>query len=206
MKKKTLLGILGVAGITAAVVKKRLSEAQKEELALKMDEAVLNGREKALNYYRHAEDLLDESSIGDLKTKIKNAAYQDALAQVQAAKANLKEKMATLKEVEAKAAEEAYQDDIVIDGTIFDEFYHDHPEEYTNPTEVFYPKDEAKKAPKAPAESAVKPAKPAPVKEAKPAPVPVKEAKKEEKPAVKPKVKAVKPTQSSAKKAEESAK
>ena len=90
MSKKLLvgLGMLAAGASAALVASKKLTADQKDKLAMKVDETVLNGREKALKYNQYLQQFLEENGVDDLKEKVvsradefKNEqAVQDALA------------------------------------------------------------------------------------------------------------------------------
>ena len=156
MGKKLLFSLGAVvagAGVAYAASKKLTSE-QKDKLAMKVDEAVLNGREKALKYNDYLQQFLEENGIDDLKDKImtradelKNEhAVQDALDSLNQATNDLKERLETTKDkfddlVDEETPED-WNDDIVIDGrSAFGEAKDQKEQTYEKPTETFYPRN-----------------------------------------------------------------
>lgn len=72
MSKKLLvgLGMLAAGASAALVASKKLTADQKDKLAMKVDETVLNGREKALKYNQYLQQFLEENGVDDLKEKL----------------------------------------------------------------------------------------------------------------------------------------
>lgn len=151
MGKKLLFGLgalVAGAGVAAAVTKK-LTNEQKDKLAMKLDEAVLNGREKALKYNQYMQDYLEDKGIDSLKDKVvsradelkNDQAVKEAFSSLKQATADLKERLeATKGKFEDLAQEDSaddWNDDIVIDGRSAFGEAKDQP--YERPTETFYP-------------------------------------------------------------------
>lgn len=146
MNKKVLLGLgIGLAGATALITKKLVTAEQKEKMSEKIDESLLNGREKALEYYEYVEDYLDDKDLpdfSDLKDKVKsntakiaeNEKIVDAISNLKQATDDLRDKLSDMA-LEKELAEDQYEDAIVIDSAIFDELTE-------KPVEVFYPKSQ----------------------------------------------------------------
>ena len=154
MGKKLLFGLGAlVAGASAAyVASKKLTNEQKDKLAMKVDETVLNGREKALQYNKYLQDFLEEKNVDGLKEKvldradeIKNEkAVQDALSSLKKATADIKDRLENTKDKFEDLADEStpedWNDDIVIDGrSAFGEAKDNEGNTYERPTETFYP-------------------------------------------------------------------
>ena len=154
MSKKLLvgLGMLAAGASAALVASKKLTADQKDKLAMKVDETVLNGREKALKYNQYLQQFLEENGVDDLKEKVvsradefKNEqAVQDALASLKQATSDLKERLENTKDKFDDLAEDEaskdWNDDIVIDGrSAFGEAKAKKDQPYEKPTETFYP-------------------------------------------------------------------
>lgn len=143
MKKSFLIG-LGAAAAGAFVISKKLTESQKDKIAMKVDEFMLNMRDTAVKYDKYAHDYLDENrdTINEFKKGVADKFNQvtesvnvsDAVSSLKKATSDLKDHMSE----EQKAAEDndediVMQDDIYIDGTKLNDFKEELP------TEVFYP-------------------------------------------------------------------
>lgn len=146
MKKTFLLGLGAVAG-ASFLLSKKVTEEQREKIALKLDEALLDGREKALKYDRYLRDFLQANSLdfAPLKDKVlaktdalkENEKMTDAITSLKQATTELREHLRVAKEELA----EDMQDDIIIDGrSAFGEAKDVADFESEHPTEVFYPK------------------------------------------------------------------
>lgn len=64
-----LLGLGAVAG-ACFMVSKKLTEEQREKIAMKVDEIILDGRDKALKYDCYAREFIKENDFGGLKDRI----------------------------------------------------------------------------------------------------------------------------------------
>ncbi|MCP0886280.1 hypothetical protein LB941_02875 [Ligilactobacillus sp. WILCCON 0076] len=158
MKKTFLLGLGLVAGATFYVSKK-LTEEQRDKIALKLDEAILDGREATLKYDRYLHEFMhaNQLELSPLKDKFlekkdaitENEAVNDAMTSLKQAtselRARLKEASKELSEGTLDENNENLQDDIVIDGrSAFGEAKDVADFESEHPTETFYPKDTEK--------------------------------------------------------------
>lgn len=153
MKKSFLLGLGAVAGATF-LLSKKLTEERKEQIALKLDEVLLDSREKALKYDRYLRDFLQANSpdFAPLKEKVlstkedlaENEKMTDAITSLKQATTELRERLKAAKdELADETLDENLQDDIIIDGrSAFGEAKDVADFESEHPTEVFYPKDD----------------------------------------------------------------
>lgn len=151
MKKTFLLGLGAVAG-ASFLLSKKVTEEQREKIALKLDEVLLDGREKALKYDRYLRDFLQANSLdfAPLKDKVlaktdalkENEKMTDAITSLKQATTELRERLRVAKEELAdEDLAEDMQDDIIIDGrSAFGEAKDVADFESEHPTEVFYPK------------------------------------------------------------------
>lgn len=160
--KKTFLVGLGLAATTAFVVSKKLTEEQKDRMAMKVDELLLDSRDTLLKYERYTREFLNdvsnnvdvEEEMGNLKAKINGTAEQlregqlvnEALDSLKKATNDLKDYLVQTKEEIATAKDtleaQSLQDDIVIDGkSAFGEAKATAEFESDHPTETFYPKN-----------------------------------------------------------------
>ena len=151
MGKKTLLAGLGLVAGTAFVAAKTLTEERREKLAIKVDEMMLDGREKALKYDRYFRDFLAENQEGlqPMKDRLvktaddlrENEAVVEALNSLKQATSDLKEKLTqanVTKEEDQEVSEP--ETDIIIDNTsAFGKAKESSDFEFEHPTEVFYP-------------------------------------------------------------------
>ena len=99
MGKKMLLGLGAVAG-ACFMVSKKLTEEQREKIAMKVDEIILDGRDKALKYDCYAREFIKENDFGGLKDRIiektkkyasDNKSVDDALESLKRATKDLKD-------------------------------------------------------------------------------------------------------------------
>ena len=153
MKKSFLLGLGAVAGATF-LLSKKLTEERKEQIALKLDEVLLDSREKALKYDRYLRDFLQANSpdFAPLKEKVlstkedlaENEKMTDAITSLKQATTELRERLKAAKdELADETLDENLQDDIIIDGRSACGGAKDGADlESEHPTEVFYPKDD----------------------------------------------------------------
>ena len=160
--KKTFLFGLGVAGVAAFVTSMKLTEEQKDKIAMKVDEMLLNGRDTVLKYDRYArnffnevtEDLDIDVKVGVIKDKVnkktddlkEGQVVNEALNSLKKATTDLKEYLTQAKDEIQSVVEEnqlqQLQDDIVIDGrSAFGEAKATAEFESDHPTETFYPKN-----------------------------------------------------------------
>ncbi|WP_178198321.1 hypothetical protein [Ligilactobacillus sp. Marseille-Q7487] len=161
MKKTFLLG-LGAASAVAFIASMKLTEEQKDKIAMKVDEMLLDGRDTILKYDRYARNFFNEMTagvdveeeMGNLKTKLSDKADElregqvvsEALTSLKKATADLKDYITQTKEdidaVKDSAEIAQMQDDIVIDGrSAFGEAKATAEFESDHPTETFYPKN-----------------------------------------------------------------
>ena len=133
MKKSFLLG-LGAAAASAFVISKKLTESQKDRIAMKIDETLLNLRDTAVKYDKYAHDYLDENrdtinnfkqSISDRFNHLKDeSVVSDAFSSLKQATSDLKTYIQDSKEDIEQPFEnhdEVMQDDIFIDDPNFGE-------------------------------------------------------------------------------------
>ncbi|ETA74017.1 hypothetical protein [Ligilactobacillus equi] len=155
MGKKTLLAGLGLVAGTAFAISKTLTEERREKIAIKVDQMILDGREKALKYDRYLHDFLRENQEGfqPMKERVfqtadslkNNDVVNEALDSLKQATSDLKERLASSREKieneEFLAEDEAEADtDIVIDNrSAFSEAKESADFEFEHPTETFYP-------------------------------------------------------------------
>ena len=163
MGKKMLLGLGAVAG-ACFMVSKKLTEGQREKIAMKVDEIILDGRDKALKYDHYARKFIKENDFGGLKDRIveKTRKYasdsksvDDALESLKQATRDLKDhleetgrNLKNLADVEAEDAESRYDepeddwnDDIIINGNTDSAFGEAKKAGDENATITFYPHD-----------------------------------------------------------------
>ena len=143
--KKCFLLDLGAAAAGAFVVSKKLTESQKDKIAMKVDEFMLNLRDTVIKYDKYAHDYLDENrdtinhfkqNVADKFNHVANdSAVSEAFSSLKKATSDLKDYMTENQtEPEADTQDSVMQDDIIIDGTEFEEAV-----ENELPTQVFYP-------------------------------------------------------------------
>ena len=139
MKKGFLIG-LGVAASAAFILSKKLTESQKDKIAMKVDEFLLNIRDTAVKYDKYAREYLDENrdtinnikeNVADKFNKVKDEAdVNEAFSSLKKATSDLKDYITNNDDEKVEPADNGgMQDDIFIDDT-------DHEE---LPTETFYP-------------------------------------------------------------------
>lgn len=155
MGKKTLLAGLGLVAGAAFAISKTLTEERREKIAIKVDQMILDGREKALKYDRYLHDFLQENQEGfqPMKERVfqtadslkNNDVVNEALDSLKQATSDLKERLASsvekIENEEILAEDEAEADtDIVIDNrSAFSEAKESADFEFEHPTETFYP-------------------------------------------------------------------
>lgn len=156
MSKKFLLGLGAVAG-ACFLISKKLTDEQKDKIAMKVDEMVLNGRDTALKYDQYARQFIEDNDLGVLKDKVVQKAQSFSSDQnVSEALDSLKKATRDLKEHLEAAGQDlkAYhefdedtlddEDEIVInhnDASAFSEVKKEAEFEKDHPTETFYPQN-----------------------------------------------------------------
>ena len=161
MSKKMLLGLGAVAG-ACFMVSKKLTEEQREKIAMKVDEIILDGRDKALKYDYYAREFIKENNFGGLKDRIvektrkyasDNKSVDDALESLKRATKDLKDhleetgkNLKDLADVETEDVEIGYDepeddwnDDIIINGNTDSAFGEAKKAGDENATITFYP-------------------------------------------------------------------
>lgn len=133
MKKSFLLG-LGAVAASAFIVSKKLTESQKDRIAMKLDEKLLDLRDTVIKYNKYAHDYLDENhdTVDEFKEgfaarfhhlKDGSSAVSDAFSSLKQATSDLKSYIQSNKqEMDFDGNQnEKMQDDIIIEGPVFEE-------------------------------------------------------------------------------------
>lgn len=132
MKKGFLLS-LGAVAASAFVISKKLTESQKDRIAMKVDETLLNLRDTAVKYDKYARDYLDENQdiVSNFKQNVSSrfnhlkneSVISDTFSSLKQATSDLK---AYIKDSKSELEEpfenhdEIMQDDIFIDDSDLD--------------------------------------------------------------------------------------
>ena len=144
MKKGFLLGLTAAAS-AAFVVSKKLTESQKDKIAMKVDEVMLNVRDTVFKYDKYAHDYLDENrdTINHFKQNVSekvncvkdNAAVSEALTSLKKATSDLKDYITENNDepVSEPADDAVMQGDIYINSADLEDTDDDLQ------TQVFYP-------------------------------------------------------------------
>lgn len=133
MKKGFLLG-LGAVAASAFVFSKKLTESQKDRIAMKVDEKLLNLRDTAIKYDKYAHDYLDENrdTVDEFKEEFTSrfhhlkggsSVVSDAFSSLKQATSDLKKYIQSNKQEMDfdEDQNEKMQDDIIIEGPVFEE-------------------------------------------------------------------------------------
>lgn len=144
MKKGFLLG-LGAVAASAFIVSKKLTESQKDHIAMKVDETLLNLRDTAVKYDKYAHDYLDENrdTVDGFKENITSrfnhlkggsSVVSDAFSSLKQATSDLKKYIKSNEQEDdlTNDLDEKMQDDIIIEDPVFQD---DKSEE----TIIFFP-------------------------------------------------------------------
>lgn len=159
MGRKFALG-LGIVAGACFVASKKMTEEQRERIAMKIDKMILDGREKALEYDYYAREFIEENDFGGMKDRFvakmkhhaeKSRSVEEALDSLKQATMDLKNHLEEAgrnlgDEMDDDNVEEPYgeddddwNDDIVINANADSAFGEAKKAGDENATVTFYP-------------------------------------------------------------------